>query len=489
MSQASALEQYLLELINAERARAGVQPLALDDRLNAAAEAHSQWMIGTDTFTHAGAAGSTPGQRMTAAGYPFTGAWSNGENIAWATTRSPAGMQDEVQLLHTNLMGSPPHRANLLSDTFREIGLGFEVGEYLGRETAFVTENFARSGSDILLTGVAFADRDADGRYDPGEGLEGLTVAAVSGGARYATTTKPAGGYDLALPPGAYSVSFSGSGYAKTTLQTTIGASNVKLDLRNPAAAGSAGPGEIVGSDGDDRLLGTGADDRISGRAGNDVIDGGGGHDTVMYAGPRSDYTLTWTASGATVASAREGTDRLVEIERIQFSDRVEHITTRPLEYIASYEDLCRAFGADAGRGFDHFLGRGHQEGRQVTFDGLEYIASHVDLIAAFGVDATAGAAHYVQHGRSEGRTVSFDALEYIASYGDLIAAFGASPDRGAQHYIVAGLHEGRVSSFDPAQYLASYADLRAAFGTDAHAATVHFILHGYGEGRTDDAI
>jgi uncharacterized protein YkwD len=45
MSQASALEQYLLELVNGERSQAGVQPLALDDRLNAAAEDHSRWMI------------------------------------------------------------------------------------------------------------------------------------------------------------------------------------------------------------------------------------------------------------------------------------------------------------------------------------------------------------------------------------------------------------------------------------------------------------
>ena len=45
MSQASALEQYLLELINAERAKVGAQPLALNDNLNTGAELHSQWMI------------------------------------------------------------------------------------------------------------------------------------------------------------------------------------------------------------------------------------------------------------------------------------------------------------------------------------------------------------------------------------------------------------------------------------------------------------
>ena len=47
MAQPSTYEQYLLELINAERAKVGAQPLAFDGDLNEASEGHSQWMIGT----------------------------------------------------------------------------------------------------------------------------------------------------------------------------------------------------------------------------------------------------------------------------------------------------------------------------------------------------------------------------------------------------------------------------------------------------------
>ena len=54
MAQPSTYEQYLLELINAERAKVGAQPLAFDGDLNEASEGHSQWMIGTDTFSHTG---------------------------------------------------------------------------------------------------------------------------------------------------------------------------------------------------------------------------------------------------------------------------------------------------------------------------------------------------------------------------------------------------------------------------------------------------
>ena len=178
MSQHSANEQYLLELINSERAKAGVQPLAFDTDLSESAEDHSQWMLATDTFSHTGVGGSTPTARMKDAGYSFNGSWASGENIAWATTRNPTGTADEVLLLHNNLMNSPGHRANILNGNFREVGLGVEVGDYRGRESAFVTENFAKTGSDLFLTGVAFEDQDGDIFYDPGEGLGGVTITA-----------------------------------------------------------------------------------------------------------------------------------------------------------------------------------------------------------------------------------------------------------------------------------------------------------------------
>ena len=90
MSQVNAYEQYMLELINADRAKVGAQPLAFDSNLNTASETHSQWMLNTDTFSHTGSGGSNAGQRMTAAGYVFSGSWAWGENIAWASTRAPA---------------------------------------------------------------------------------------------------------------------------------------------------------------------------------------------------------------------------------------------------------------------------------------------------------------------------------------------------------------------------------------------------------------
>ena len=244
MTQPNAYEQYMLELINAERAKAGAQPLAFNGDLNEASEQHSMWMIAADVFSHTGSGGSSAGQRMTAAGYAFTGSWGWGENIAWATTRSPSGLQDEVLLMHNSLMNSSGHRANILNASYREVGIGVESGDYGGRDGAFITQDFARSGSGNFLTGVAFDDKDGDKFYDVGEGLGGLTLTAVNiaTGQQFVTTTWDAGGYSLALAAGSYTVTFSGGGFTTTTSQATIGGSNVKLDLVDPTASGTPTP-------------------------------------------------------------------------------------------------------------------------------------------------------------------------------------------------------------------------------------------------------
>ncbi|HEX2136057.1 MAG TPA: CAP domain-containing protein [Microvirga sp.] len=294
MSAPSALEQYMLELINAERRKAGAQPLAFDGDLNQAADGHSAWMVATDSFSHAGSGGSTPTQRMSAAGFRFAGSWASAENIAWASTRDPAGLQDEVRLLHANLMNSAGHRANILSDAYREIGIGLAAGDYRDwGESAFVTQNFARTNTRPFLTGVAFDDRDGDRFYDPGEGLAGIGVTAVSGtGARLATTTTASGGYAVELPAGTYQVTFSGGGYAMTR-QVTIGSDNVKLDLVDPAGAeatgtaardtlyGTASADTLKGLGGNDRMYGMAAGDRAFGGTGSDLLSGGSGDDRL----------------------------------------------------------------------------------------------------------------------------------------------------------------------------------------------------------------
>jgi serralysin len=124
--------------------RSARSPLAFDGDLNASTDLHSEWMISSGVFARTGEGGSTPVERMQNAGFDFVGSSWAGENVAYASSRAPEGFADEVRLLHTNLINSSGHRANILNDTFREVGIGFEtVG------SAYVTQNFARTGSTL----------------------------------------------------------------------------------------------------------------------------------------------------------------------------------------------------------------------------------------------------------------------------------------------------------------------------------------------------
>jgi Ca2+-binding RTX toxin-like protein len=337
MSQATAFEQLMLELVNAARAKTGAQPLAFNSALNTSADRHSDWMIAADVFSHTGSAGSSPTQRMTTAGYTFSGTWASAENIAWVSTRAPSGYQDEVRLLHKNLMNSPSHKANILNGDFREIGIGFDTGAFQGWNAAFVTENFARSGSNIFLTGVALDDRDGDRLYDVGEGLGGLLVTAVGAGGARTATTGTAGGYSLALSAGTYKVTFSGAGITPVTKTVTIGAKNVKLDLVDPATGpaaaqaisgtsgantltgtagadtikGHAGADALFGGSGVDRLYGGGGNDRLYGQDGKDVLVGGAGNDALRGGAGADSFRFIGAWGSDRVTDFENGSDRI----------------------------------------------------------------------------------------------------------------------------------------------------------------------------------
>ncbi|GJE46233.1 CAP domain-containing protein [Methylobacterium soli] len=136
MATPTNLETYFLDLINQTRASAGVKPLTFDGELLDASDAHSAWMDQTDTFSHTGVNGSSPGDRVADAGY---GAQGWGENIAYVS----GGMDEAtIQQLHTNLVNSPGHYANIINGSFEEVGIGLKEGVIGGYNVVFVTEDF-----------------------------------------------------------------------------------------------------------------------------------------------------------------------------------------------------------------------------------------------------------------------------------------------------------------------------------------------------------
>lgn len=277
MAQPTAYDQYVLELINrarsapsAEAARDGIglndglasgtlssapkQPLAFNPDLIAAAQGHSAWIMANDTFSHTGAGGSSPGDRMAAAGYDFAGSYGWGENIGLVGGTNLTLNQATVDSLEKSLFvdSNEPgvgHRVNILNPDWREVGVGVASGPYTydngaSLPSSVVTQDFAYSGGGSFLTGVAYDDQNSDVFYEPGEGLGGLTVQATSStGQSYQTTTWNSGGYQLQLPAGTYKVAFSGGTLPVPVVETaTIASQNVKLDLVRGSAPLSTTP-------------------------------------------------------------------------------------------------------------------------------------------------------------------------------------------------------------------------------------------------------
>jgi uncharacterized protein YkwD len=110
--------ELTLCLLNEERAREGVGPLRYDVRLEAASQAHSDDMVRRRYFEHDTPEGAEPYERMLAAGYAATNAFT-GENLARGegAESSPAEIMDAW-------MHSPPHREALLHPGYAEVGIG-----------------------------------------------------------------------------------------------------------------------------------------------------------------------------------------------------------------------------------------------------------------------------------------------------------------------------------------------------------------------------
>ncbi|MFF3916050.1 CAP domain-containing protein [Streptomyces sp. NPDC001852] len=117
---ASGATARVVQLVNAERAKVGCHPLTVNAELTRAAQAHSADMAAHRNMSHTGSDGSSPGDRITAAGYTWS---AYGENIAYGYA-TPEQVMD-------GWMNSPGHRANILNCSYKEIGVGLaQPGSY-----------------------------------------------------------------------------------------------------------------------------------------------------------------------------------------------------------------------------------------------------------------------------------------------------------------------------------------------------------------------
>lgn len=111
-TSASALEAQMVDLINAERAKAGVAPLTINTKVTEVARAKSKDMIDKGYFSHTSPTYGSPFDMLKSFGVSYRTA---GENIA---------MNRSMTSAHTALMNSQGHRQNILNASYKSIGVG-----------------------------------------------------------------------------------------------------------------------------------------------------------------------------------------------------------------------------------------------------------------------------------------------------------------------------------------------------------------------------
>lgn len=228
--------QVNLNVLRAEfAALPPMPPAAFDARLHAAALAHSLDMIARDRQDHLGQS-----QRVRDAGfhalqqrgnaYAFSEFALEGHaafNVDWGAG-GPPGMQPER-----------PHRQAIMSGDGDYTNVGIAVVPDLERRNRVgplvVTGNYASADDryadhyNRFFVGTVWTDLDGNGRYDDGEGIEGVTVLPSHG--PYYAVTAAGGGYAIpALTAGTIQLEFTSGGVPPQTRSVTVGATSVLVD-------------------------------------------------------------------------------------------------------------------------------------------------------------------------------------------------------------------------------------------------------------------
>jgi uncharacterized protein YkwD len=317
-------------LLSAFQALQPVQPLAWNESLASAARSHDNAMIAANLQTHQAPGEAAPDQRMVNAGYAASGTFAWAENVA-------AQGQDALHILASFMvdwgpggMQNPPgHRNNIMSTTYREVGVGIVAAATTNVGPQAVTEDFGRrSTSGVFILGVAYTDTDNNKFYSAGEGLGTLVVTAPGASAVTSATT---GGYVInTATVGAQHITFSGAGLSGTVdfLTTLSNGQNLKIDIVGGNTLLTSVSGTVTGAISLIKglgiiglaLTGDSHSQSFMGTIGNDTFTSGGGTDTVIYAGNRSAYTINASGGNFTVTGA-EGTDLLSGITFVQFAN------------------------------------------------------------------------------------------------------------------------------------------------------------------------
>ncbi|MEM9567623.1 MAG: CAP domain-containing protein [Cyanobacteria bacterium P01_E01_bin.34] len=334
----------ILQLVNKERTDRGFSALTLSQKLDAAADLHSEDMATNGYFSHTGLDGSKVGTRISRAGYTQYNTW--GENIA-------AGYPSAASVVQ-GWMNSSGHRKNILNPNFTHMGLGYVTNS---SGTPYWTQVFAAgdpnpgaysqqtngsppASSPPTPPTPPAAPPPSTPPSDPAPppadspptnpppnspSNTGTVGDDTLSGASSSETIRGLGGNDRLSGKGGNDTLLGGTGddtlWGGDGRDRLLGGNDKDVlfgNAGNDFLHGQVGNDALFGGGGSDRLLGDGGNDRLDGQSGNDTLSGGTGRDTLLgrdgadrlYGNDQNDVLKG--QSGADLLIGGAGNDRLL---------------------------------------------------------------------------------------------------------------------------------------------------------------------------------
>lgn len=231
---------------------AATPPLAVNMNLLASSGFKAVEMATNDYFAHQSAVtGDWPNKIERDNGYLLnTGLIDGANNVeSLAAGTTVTALQALRMLLEDAGVSPPGHRYHLLATgpgasfwlQHVEIGVGHAFNGSSTYDNYYAIHTGYRNSNPAWITGVVYNDANANGRYDQGEGIAGVTVTAT-GPSTLNVTSNAAGGWSIQAGAGSWTVTATGGTFVGTsTGNVTVASDNVEVDFESGTAAAEVG--------------------------------------------------------------------------------------------------------------------------------------------------------------------------------------------------------------------------------------------------------
>lgn len=214
-------------------------PAAFDVRLYNAAKAHSEDLIARDAQDHNG-----QDTKVTESGFVRNGARYSVYSYSKSAVQAHAALNiDWGPGTADGMQTGRGHRAAIMSigGNYTNVGIAMVPENDSGTQVGplVFSGNYAQANVNVanhynrFLVGTVWHDLNANGKYDAGEGLDGVEVRPE--GADYYAVTGMAGGFAIpVLDEGEYTIAVTGSALGgRQTHTVSVGSVSVLLDIED----------------------------------------------------------------------------------------------------------------------------------------------------------------------------------------------------------------------------------------------------------------